>query len=208
MAKIMNVLRELIMEMRLPNKNGFSLRWRSFTFFILFLCAVMAGLFLILFSTGTFSVGSKECQVFLENELSHIAQDIAGDFSTLSVEGVILAEGLVKQIEKRLAGADVNPSALKTNPQLIEVILIEAMEQLIPALEKNRSSGVFLILDTTINQALSYAEQSRAGLFLKNMEPNIINLSTPAIRFMRGPASIGKQYSLSLLPQWQMEFTV
>ncbi len=208
MAKPRSIFRTLFVEVRLLNKNGFSLQWRSFTFFILFLFAVMAGIFLVLFSTGAFSVGSKECQVFLENELGHIAQDIMRDFSTLSVEGVLLAERLTEQIEKRLETADLNPSVLKANPQLLEVILSEAMERLIAALEKNKSSGVFLTLDATINQALSYAEQSRAGLFLKNMEPNIINLATPAIRFMRGPASIGRQNNLSLLPQWQMEFTV
>ncbi|HBT18073.1 MAG TPA: hypothetical protein DEB05_14095, partial [Firmicutes bacterium] len=94
----------------------------------------------------------------------------------------------------------------KNNPRLLESLLSQSVEQLIAALEKNMSSGVFLTLDATVNPVLVIAERSRAGLFLKNMEPNIINLASPAVRFLRGPASIARQKHLNLLPQWQMEF--
>lgn len=189
-------------------KNGLSLQRRSFTFFILFLSAVMFGLLLVLFSTGAFSVGFKECYVFLRNELKHIAGDVARDFGVLSVEGVSLASRLTDQIERRLHAEGLSPSQLKNHPHLLEPILSDCVELLSTALEKNKSSGVFLILDATVNPALANADRSRAGLFLKNMEPNVINLAFPAIRFLRGPASIARQKRLNLLPQWQMEFQV
>lgn len=189
-------------------KNGLSLQRHSFTFFILFLSAVMLGLLLILFSTGVFSVGFKECHVFLRNELKHIAGDVARDFGVLSIEGVSLASRLTEKIESRLQAEGLSPSQLKKYPHLLEPILSESLELLVTALEKNKSSGVFLILDATVNPALATAETSRAGLFLKNMEPNVINLAFPAIRFLRGPASIARQKRLNLMPQWQMEFQV
>lgn len=189
-------------------KNRLSLQWHSFAYFILFLSAVMSGLLMILFSTGVFSVGLKECHVFLENELEHITEDVLREYGVLSVEGVALAERLAEQIERRLKADGLKPSALKNYPHLLEPILSEAVDQLLAALEKNKSSGVFLILDATINPALPTAENSRAGLFLKNMEPNVINLAFPAIRFLRGSASIARQNHLHLLPQWQMEFQV
>ena len=192
----------------LLGKNGLSLQRRSFTFFILFLSAVMLGLLLILFSIGAFSVGLKECQIFLRNELKHIAGDVARDFGVLSVEGVSLAKRLTEQIENRLKRDGLSPSQLKDYPHLLGPILSESVELLIAALEKNKSSGVFLILDATVNPALATADSSRAGLFLKNMEPNVINLASPAIRYLRGPALIARQKRLNLLPQWQMEFQV
>ncbi|MGE5604248.1 MAG: helix-turn-helix domain-containing protein [Bacteroidota bacterium] len=208
MNKLASSFRESLLEIRSFGKNGLSLQRRSFTFFILFLFAVMSGLLLILFSTGAFSVGLKECHVFLKNELGHIAGDVSREFGTLSIEGVSLAKRLAEQIEKRLKANGLTPSELKNNPRLLEQILSESVEQLIIALEKNKSSGAFLVLNATINPRLKNAEHSRAGLFLKNMEPNVINLSTPTIRFLRGPASIARQKHLYLLPQWQMEFTV
>ena len=183
-------LRELLLKTRSFGKNGLSLQWRSFTFFILFLFAIMSGLFLVLFSTGSFTIGLKEYHVFLKNELGHIAGDLSRDFGVLSVEGVSLAKRLAEKIEKRLAVNGLAPSELKKNPHLLETILSESVEELIAALEKNKSSGVFLTLDATINPTLIKADRSRAGLFLKNMEPNVINLSTPTIRFLRGPASV------------------
>lgn len=189
-------------------KNGLSLQRRTFAFFILFLSAVMLGLLLILFSTGAFSVGVKEFQLFLRNELKHIAGDVARDFGVLSVEGVSLAKRLSEQIESRLQAEGLSPAQLKNHPRLLEPILSESMDLLIAALEKNKSSGVFMVLDATVNPALATAESSRAGIFLKNMEPNVINLAFPAIRFLRGPASLARQKHLNLLPQWQMEFQV
>lgn len=168
----------------------------------------MSGLLLILFSTGVFFVGRKECQVFLKNELGHTAGSVSQEFGILSVKGVSLAKRLAEQIEKRLETSGLTPFDLKNNPRIIELILNESVEQLIAALEKNKSSGVFLTLDATVNPALATADRSRAGLFLKNMEPNIINLSSPTIRFLRGPASIARQKHLDMLPQWQMEFSV
>ena len=195
-------------KIRLFRETRLSLHWHSFAYFILFLLAVMSGIFLILFSTGVFAVGLRECQVFLKNELEHITVDVTREFSTLSVEGVALAEHLAEQIEKRLKAAGVNPSGLKDHPHLLEPILSESADRLLMALEKSKSSGVFLILDATVNPALPTAENSRAGLFFKNMEPNVINLSFPAFRFLRGSAAIARQKPLNLLPQWQMEFQV
>ena len=208
MKNPMEGARKMLKSTHFLGKNGLSLQRHSFTFFILFLSAVMLGLLLILFSTGVFSVGFKECHVFLRNELKHIAGDVARDFGVLSIEGVSLASRLTEKIESRLQAEGLSPSQLKKYPHLLEPILSESLELLVTALEKNKSSGVFLILDATVNPALATAETSRAGLFLKNMEPNVINLAFPAIRFLRGPASIARQKRLNLMPQWQMEFQV
>jgi RNA polymerase sigma factor (sigma-70 family) len=202
-------IRRIRRKIRLFNKKArLSLLWYTFIYFLLFLLAVMAGVFLILFSTGGFSVGFKECHIFLKNELEHITTDISRDFDTLSVEGVALAELLAGEIESRLKADGVKPSELKNHPHLLEPILNEAANLLLTALRKNKSSGVFLILDATVNPALPYAANSRAGLFFKNMEPNVINLASPMIRFLRGPAFIARKMHIDLLPQWQMEFQV
>lgn len=208
MEKLSMSLQELFTEIRSFGKNGLSLQRRSFAFFLLFLVAVMSGLSLILFSTGVFSVGLKESHVFIKNELGHIAENVSREFGVLSVEGVALSKRLTEQIEKRLNTANLTPTELKKNPGLLEPLLSESVGPLIAALERNKCSGVFLTLDATINPALLDAKHSRAGLFFKNMEPNAINLSSPAIRFLRGPASIARQNNFSILPQWRMEFYV
>ena len=133
-------IRRIRRKIRLFNEKArLSLLWYTFIYFLLFLLAVMAGVFLILFSTGGFSVGFKECHIFLKNELEHITTDISRDFDTLSVEGVALAELLAGEIESRLKADGVKPSELKNHPHLLEPILNEAANLLLTALRKTKA---------------------------------------------------------------------
>ena len=170
--------------------------------------AIMSGLFLILSFTGVFSAERNKYRVFLQNELGHAAQEAVRDYDALSVAGVSLGERLTEQIEKTLGDHGLSPADLKNNPQYLEPVLSQTVGLMCSALEKSKSSGIFLTLDATINPALINAECSRAGLFLKNMEPNVINVTFPTIRLLKGPVTIARQEGLDLLPQWQMEFTV
>ena len=63
-------------------------------------------------------------------------------------------------------------------------------------------------MDATVNPALSNAENSRAGLYVKNMEPNIINSFTPNINILRGHPNIARKNLLPLHAQWEMEFDI
>ncbi len=190
------------------NESGFSLRLRLFSFLILFLSAIMLTLLVILFSTGVFSVGLTESRIFLENELNHIAENTKNGYGTLSVEGVALSEKIAAQIEAELGENGAIPADLKTDPALLERVLQNCVDPLMAALEKNAASAVFTILDATVNPGLPGAEGSRAGLFMRNMEPNAVNRTNPSIQYMRGPITLARERGIRVLPQWEMEFTV
>ncbi|CEO87381.1 Regulatory protein LuxR (fragment) [Syntrophaceticus schinkii] len=74
------------------------------------------------------------------------------------------------------------------------------------SLQLAKSSGAFFVLDATVNPALDDAQSSRVGLYLKNMEPNIVNSLSPNIIVLRGFPSISRANSLPLHAQWKMEF--
>ena len=181
-----------------------TLQRRLFAFFLLFLVAVMSGIFAILVATGVFSAGAQENRAFLENELSHLAAGTTQSTGKLAVEGLALSEKLSALFADKLNGTD----ALSGDAEKIAEVLQDASPLLLAALEKNTCSGVFLVLDATAGPSLPYADSSRAGLFFKNMEPNAINKSSPTVRYLRGPSGIAKREKLEMLPQWQMEFTV
>ncbi len=189
-------------------RQGFSLQLRLFTFFIVFIAAIMLTLLLILSLTGVFSFGLTESRIYLENELNHISESVQNGYGTLSLEGVSLSEKISYKIEAELKEYRLSPSALKENSNLIEPVLRSCLDTLLAALEKNAASAVFAVLDTTVNPNLSGSENSRAGLFMRNMEPNAINRTNPSIQYMRGPISIARERGIRVLPQWEMEFTV
>ncbi len=203
LAKLNALFHELF-----SSESGFSLRLRLFSFLILFLSAIMLTLLVILFSTGVFSVGLTESRIFLENELNHIAKNTKNGYGTLSVEGVALSEKIAAQIEAELGENGAIPADLKTDPALLERVLQSCVDPLMAALEKNAASAVFTILDATVNPGLPGAEGSRAGLFMRNMEPNAVNRTNPSIQYMRGPITLARERGIRVLPQWEMEFTV
>jgi DNA-binding CsgD family transcriptional regulator len=97
---------------------------------------------------------------------------------------------------------------LKEHPEILEEIIGEEYEGCMFALQRAKSSGVFMILDATVNPTLDNAKNSKAGLYIKSNEPNIISSSTPNTLILRGPSSIGRQNSITLHSQWRMEFDV
>jgi DNA-binding CsgD family transcriptional regulator len=190
------------------SKNGISMEIRLIIFFLVFLVTIMFSISLILYIIGVFNIGMKENTALFEKELSHISKDIYNEFGYLSLRSVSLSKQVSKSIELILKKHNIKPSELYGHPELLEKILSAEFDKLIAALQEPERSGVFLILNATVNPGIAGAENSKAGLFLKNMEPNAINLAGQDIRYMRGPASIGRNNKMTFLPQWTMEFDI
>lgn len=189
-------------------KDGLPMRLRLFFFLILFLNTIMLGVLLILFSTGVFRTGLSEHKSVLEKELTHTAQDIYKFFGSISVQTVDLAKILSSSIERNLQEHNILVVHIQENPELLEHLQEEELGRLIGALEKSRGNGIFLLLDSTVNPALPGAENSRACIYLKNMEPNIINNMAANLRYSFGPMTIARDNGINILPQWQMEMDV
>ncbi|MDR2619294.1 MAG: LuxR C-terminal-related transcriptional regulator [Treponema sp.] len=192
----------------LSGRGEYSLSLRLFAFLAVFAAAIFLALALILFSAGVFSLGLTESRVFLENELAHIAGELEGGYGVLSVEGAALSKRLTEQIERELESLNAAPGDLKKTPGLIEPVLRSLMDTLIAALEKNMAGGVYVTLDATVNPSAPGAEHSRAGIAVQNSEPNALNRSSPSLHYLKGPASLGREWGLFMRPQWTMEFTV
>ncbi|MEG6520378.1 LuxR C-terminal-related transcriptional regulator [Desulfotomaculum sp. 1211_IL3151] len=193
---------------RRGGQNGLPMRLRLFLFLILFLNAIMLGVLLILFSSGVFKTGSLEHRPVLGSELTHIAQDIYKSFGTVSVRATDLAKELSVALERNLKEHGSSAASLQESPDLLEHLLEDELGRLTGALEKSGASGVFLLLDATVNPALPDGADSRACLYLKNMEPNIVNGMAANLRFGVGPMAIARNHGIHLLPQWQMEMDV
>lgn len=199
---------KLLRDIRAYGRDRLTLQRRLFAFFLLFLVTVMSELLLILFAAGIFATGREESRMFLQNELNHIAGGVEKDLGILAVQGTALSERLAEQLERGLSREGLKPTDLHASSGRLEPLLEGCFDVLSAALEKNKASAAFIVLDATVNPALAGSASSRAGMFLKNMAPNAVYQSPSAIRYMRGPASIARARGMSLMPQWEMEFTI
>jgi DNA-binding CsgD family transcriptional regulator len=205
LIEIVELYREAV---RRGGQTGLSMRLRLFLFLILFLNSIILGVLLILFFAGVFKTGLLEHRPVLKSELTHIAGNIYETFSAISVQTVDLAKEVSASIEHNLKEHDISANSLQQTPNLLEHLLEEELGRLTGALEKSRGSGVFLLLDATVNPSLPGAEASRACIYLKNMEPNIVNGMAANLRYSFGPMTIARKNGIPILPQWQMEMDV
>lgn len=193
---------------RQSSKNCLPMRLRLFFFMILFLSSIMLGVLLILFSTGIFNIGLSEHRTVFEGELAHIAEDIYKSIGKLSVHTVDLSKELSANIERNLKEHGGSITAIQEHPDLLEHLMGEELVRLTGALEKSNASGVFLLLDATVNPMLAGADNSRSCLYLKNMEPNIVNGMAANLRFAIGPMTLARKHGIHILPQWEMELDI
>jgi DNA-binding CsgD family transcriptional regulator len=98
-------------------------------------------------------------------------------------------------------------ASLSGNKEALEKIQQSELDILLAALERSGSSGVFMILDATVNPGLAGAAYSRSGIFIEHTEPYAPSLNTP-IMYMRGFPSLAQANSLNFSARWDLEFLV
>mgnify|MGYP000899225873 CR=1 FL=1 len=187
---------------------GLSMRLRLFLFLIVLVITMVLGIIAILFFTGILTAGIDESAKLLEKEFSRTFRKASEQYGQFSVHAVEYSKELSKSVENKLHGLGLNVTDLQSHPEILEDLIGCEYERALFSLQKSKCSGIFMILNATVNPKIENAENSRVGLFIKNMEPNILSSSSPTILILRGFPSIGRKYNLPLHAQWRMEFDI
>ncbi len=185
-----------------------TLRLRLIFFLLLLVFTMSAGVVVILIITGTFSAGLTQSKQLLLDELGHAQENVSSMYGDISVQAISFSRELTQRIEKELADEHKTLNELSDQPQEIEHLISELFERTFYSLQKAKCSGAFLVLDTTVNTSLENSQYSKASLYLKNMEPNIISSTSPSFTLLYGFPNIGRSNSIALHTQWNMEFDV
>ncbi len=185
---------------------GGSMRFRLLSAFLSLVACLLLAAGVVLALIGVIPSAEREIRDYVTHEMENIASEIERSFGTISVQAVLLSESLSRSVELRLADSGYLAEELGGHPELLEEILTDELNRLLLALEKTKCSGVFVVLDATVNPALSYAERSRAGLYIRNTEPSVPGTDTKL--FLRGFPRIALANGLSLQSGWDMEFDV
>lgn len=187
---------------------GIPMGQRLFLFLVVLVLTIILGVIAILMITGILTAGLVESEELVRNELIHASEEIRQQYGQLSTHAISFSRELSRSIENKADELGISLSNLQEHPEMLEEIISNELEKTLLTLQISKGSGVFFILDATVNPNLDNANNSRAGLYIKNMEPNIINSSSPTIIVLRGFPSISRNNSLSLHAQWKMEFDI
>lgn len=199
---------QLLKKVNRTNTPSISMQLRLLAFLMVLVFTMVSGIVVILLVTGVFTAGLKETREMLGSELDRASYSISEQYGHLALQAVEFSEELSKQLEWELNQNNISITQLSKHPDLLEEVILGAYELTYFSLQKSNCSGAFLILNSTVNPELENAEYSRAGLYIKNMEPNIISSSAPNLTILRGSSSIGRKNSVNLHTQWSMEFNI
>lgn len=190
------------------NNIKYTMRIRLFVLLLVLVITMIIGLFFIFLITGNINIGLEDSREFIVHNYTDVSEKVTKYYNNIAAEVLSFSKILSLNIESRLAEQQLTVNDLKTNPLLLENILSDELNQIVLYLNKSKSSGVFIILDATINDKLPNSENSKAGIYLKNMEPNIVNSTSPTIYMLRGNPNIAYNNKMPLHPDWRMEFDV
>ena len=189
-------------------KKKKSLYFRSCIFLTLLTGALIFACVLVMYALGVFDQYKEECQMILQNQLDHFEHDISKDFGELSLQGITLAKQISEQMDQKLEKNDVTSAEFFNHTELFEEVISDQMPLLISALTNYQCSGIYIMLDATINPEKVNASYSKYGVFLKQTEVNDISAVPSKIYYLRGPAEIARKNKIELLAQWRMEFEI
>lgn len=143
------------------------MRRKLFGYMLLLVALLVLALVFGLIMFGHFDSEEKRTYEALSIQMEVFEKDVFTHFDRLAAAGIQLSKDTTILLESHLAQWDVAFSDLTEHGDMIAVIQEEMIESLRDKLLQERCSGIFVMLDTTVNVALPNADYSRTGLYLK-----------------------------------------
>ncbi len=180
-----------------------NMRRRLMVFLLLLMVTMLTGVMLLLTAFGVFPFGTTEAKKLFEKELYHLSDTAAVQYGKASAQAArmsaLLSGSIAAAHGKELSLTHPN------QPELLEALLAEQVPSLLTSLDATDCSGVFL---TLVNPNLPGAAHSKAGLYIRNTEPNISGTGTETRLLLRGPSSLATAGNLNMQAEWDLEFDV
>jgi len=175
---------------------------------LLWACLLLVVLLVLTFGAALFLFASlhntkKDISRSLQIQFSVFQNDMERYFDQLAVMGVNLSEDMSAEVDKELALRQMSFAQLNDSPEVLNALEEKMIEPLCRRLRQTGCSGVFVLLDATVNTRMEGAEHSRAGLYVQKS-----GADTPTVPLLlyRGSAEVGKDHSVMPHRKWRMEF--
>ena len=164
---------------------------------LIIIFALFAGIMVI----GRFDSAEKNIQNSLDFQMEAFEKDMSDYFNSLAASSIDLSSHISDFIESDSEISGANFKNLTDNPE-IEQVQSVLLGQLSQKLQYHNCSGIFVMLDATVNSQVEDAAFSRTGLYLHH---NRYQNDDDMVLF-RGIASLGKSNNVMPHRKWRLEF--
>lgn len=164
--------------------------------------------FIILVLADVFSIlGSYDSQR-LNNELARTESIALEKLNTISLTCNRLVGDINNSVDDILKENNLDTKDIKSTPPILNTLLENQIEKSLFAMQRSDASGVFVILNSTINPSLPESNKSKAGFYIKNTESSPVSYIENIPVLLRGSAEIARKFDMYLDTEWQMEFEI
>lgn len=178
---------------------------------MLYLCSlVLAGtgvLLLMMTAAGVFSESGRRLEQTLQLQLENQKKDLKDRMELFAGSGIDLSKRLISSLERDVLTYPYDIKELENNKEGLQKMQENMYLLLESKLHVTRASGVFAVVDTTVNTKAPAAERSRSGLYLR-----MANVSGSALEndifLFRGNPNIAMQNRIQIHNRWNMEFNI
>ncbi|MDL2218245.1 LuxR C-terminal-related transcriptional regulator [Christensenellaceae bacterium OttesenSCG-928-M15] len=162
---------------------------------------------LILLLTNNLVPNTRNVINSMQSDSKKTAANIRTHFGGIAAKSIDLSKTLSADIETALQHKQVAFSDKKALAEHIPDLLDKEIDLLLLALERADCSGVFVVLDATVNPNIPESENSRAGIYIRRVEPNRIGNPSEML-LLRGNTESGIRRGMTLQASWDLEFDI
>ncbi|MBE6953990.1 MAG: hypothetical protein E7452_10620 [Ruminococcaceae bacterium] len=184
--------------------SAWSLRRKLFGYMLLLTMLLLLALVGGLLFFELFDSVEKRTHEALDIQLEIFEKDVSSHFENLAAAGLQLSHAISGYLDDYLAEEEIGLTALNDDTQRLEQIQREWIEPLQETMQKENCSGVFFMLDATVNSGVAGAEYSRVGLYLQRN--GYRDSADESLLLYRGPAELGKEFGIMPHRKWRLEF--
>jgi len=190
-----------------PGRTAYSLRLRVAGALALALTLIPAGILTVIFMTGGFSGETRQIDQALSRERDHFIQTIRRQTGNTALRTMQLSRSLSLAMENYLLSRRVRPAKMGDRPDVLAPLQEQMLPLMLAALDAGDNSGIFLVLNATVNPSLQGAQNSRAGLMIRNsgLGKSFFDENKT---ILRGVSDAAIKRGVSLQSTWELEFNV
>ena len=184
-----------------------SLKRRVLIFMFVAVITMFFAVMAMLFLTDIISIDDEKITKQLNAEQYHLSQNLTKQMGNVSVQLILLSKNITSELETLLRNRNMSTLNFENQPEVINEVLSSLVFRLLFSLDNADCSGVFLVLNTTVNPNIPNAKFSRAGLYIREAEPAVLGAVYNKL-FLRGPQEIAIKNGMIPQSKWDLEIDI
>ena len=179
---------------------------KLFGYMLVLAALLLLSLFMGLLIFGRFETIEKKTFDALDVQMEVFEKDVSSHFDALAAAGIHLSKDLGILLDDYLTGENLTMADLTDDGKRISQVQSLMTDSLKQMLGQEDCSGIFVMLEATVNSSLPQADCSRTGLYL---QVNGYEKESPQDRdilLYRGIADTGKTSGIMPHRKWRLEF--